>query len=233
MDWEWFTDHNVYKLFTYLIMKANWKDSAWRGHQVKRGQVLTGRILLAKETGLSQSQVRTALTKLKSTNDIAIRATNKFSIITITNYDNYQKTERKRPATSPTRDQQSTTSNNLNNINNITNTVRAKIFDYLNKKTDKNFTGKNKNHLSAVNARLNEGFVFEDFKYVIDVKTAAWKNTDMEQYLRPSTLFGNKFESYRNESESSVSKLDKELERAAKEADSTEFYNMLRGVGEN
>ena len=33
---------------------------------------------------------------------------------------------------------------------------------------------------------------------VIDIKTIDWKGTDYEKYLRPETLFGNKFESYLN-----------------------------------
>ena len=45
---------------------------------------------------------------------------------------------------------------------------------------------------------MEEGFTVEDFKTVIDKKCADWLTTDFEQYLRPSTLFGTKFESYLN-----------------------------------
>ena len=38
----------------------------------------------------------------------------------------------------------------------------------------------------------------EDFKAVIDYKVSEWKGTKMEDYLRPETLFGTKFESYLN-----------------------------------
>ena len=48
-------------------------------------------------------------------------------------------------------------------------------------------------------ARIKEGFTLEDFKRVIDWKVSKWIGTDMEQYLRPETLFGTKFESYLNE----------------------------------
>jgi hypothetical protein len=43
-----------------------------------------------------------------------------------------------------------------------------------------------------------KGFSLSDFQTVIDKKVSEWKGTDMEQYLRPSTLFGTKFESYLN-----------------------------------
>lgn len=48
-------------------------------------------------------------------------------------------------------------------------------------------------------ARLNEGFTVEEIKTVIDKKATEWLgNASMAQYLRPETLFGNKFESYLN-----------------------------------
>lgn len=49
-----------------------------------------------------------------------------------------------------------------------------------------------------INARIKEGFTLDDFKSVIQKKYKEWHNTDMAQYLRPSTLFSPKFESYLN-----------------------------------
>lgn len=50
-----------------------------------------------------------------------------------------------------------------------------------------------------IRSRLNEGFVEEDFFKVIDIKSKQWLNTNMEKFLRPETLFSNKFEGYLNE----------------------------------
>ena len=72
------------------------------------------------------------------------------------------------------------------------------IIDYLNEKADKKYRVNNKVTQKHINARLKEGYTVEDFKCVIDKKCAEWKNTEMEQYLRPETLFGTKFESYLN-----------------------------------
>ncbi|TYC47770.1 hypothetical protein ESZ50_11400 [Weissella muntiaci] len=56
-----------------------------------------------------------------------------------------------------------------------------------------------------VHARLTEGFTLDDFKTVIDTKVAEWINdTNMNKYLRPETLFGNKFEGYLNQRKSNV-----------------------------
>ncbi|GFZ33293.1 hypothetical protein CSC2_38190 [Clostridium zeae] len=53
--------------------------------------------------------------------------------------------------------------------------------------------------IKNIKARLKEGFTLEDFYKVIDNKLLDWKSTDMEKFLRPETLFGNKFEGYLNE----------------------------------
>lgn len=52
-----------------------------------------------------------------------------------------------------------------------------------------------------ISARLREGWTVEDFRSVIRKKSKEWLGTDMEQYLRPETLFGSKFESYVNQPE--------------------------------
>lgn len=72
------------------------------------------------------------------------------------------------------------------------------IVDYLNEKAGTSFRAKSKDTQKHINARLEEGFTVEDFKTVIDNKCADWKGTEWEQYLRPSTLFGTKFENYLN-----------------------------------
>ena len=49
-------------------------------------------------------------------------------------------------------------------------------------------------------ARFKEGYILEDFKQVIDIKTAEWKDSpEFSKYLRPETLFGSKFDGYLNQ----------------------------------
>ena len=50
-----------------------------------------------------------------------------------------------------------------------------------------------------INARMNEGFSIDDFKAVIRKKYNDWNNTEYSKFLRPATLFSNKFEGYLNE----------------------------------
>lgn len=73
------------------------------------------------------------------------------------------------------------------------------IVIYLNEKTGKNFRSSKADTIKTIIARLNEGYTLDDFKKVIDIKTSQWKDTEYDKFLRPKTLFGNKFEGYLNE----------------------------------
>ena len=53
---------------------------------------------------------------------------------------------------------------------------------------------------SLIRTKLKEGFTLDDFKKVIQVKTAWLNDKSMHKYYRPTTLFGGKFEDYLNES---------------------------------
>ena len=74
------------------------------------------------------------------------------------------------------------------------------VLDYLNLKTNKNFSIKNKNNIKNISQRLKDGFTVEELKSVIDKKTLEWLNDDkMNQFLNPETLFRpKKFEIYLN-----------------------------------
>ena len=125
LDWEWYSDMVTKTVFIHLLLKANWKDGRWKGYEVKRGSLITGRRVLAEELNLSEQQIRTALNHLKSTNEITIKPTTRFSVITIVNYDRYQQVNQQddQVATNnqPSSNQQSTTieefKNNKNNKN--------------------------------------------------------------------------------------------------------------------
>ena len=74
------------------------------------------------------------------------------------------------------------------------------IISYLNEKAGKSYKHKTAKTRTLIKARFKDGFTIDDFKQVIDIKTAQWlKDVNMNQYLRPETLFGTKFEGYLNE----------------------------------
>lgn len=90
LEWEWYSDINVSRLFIHLLLKANFEDKKWQGKIIKRGELITSRDTLSREINLSETQIRGALNKLKSTNEITIETTNKNTKITLCNYSVYQ-----------------------------------------------------------------------------------------------------------------------------------------------
>ena len=109
--------------------------------------------------------------------------------------------------------------NNINNnINNKDNKyiknkeINAKIesiINYLNKICDTHFRTSTESSRKVIRRHLNEGFTENDFKKVVDSKFAEWgvnpkpfyNGIMSNEYLRPTTLFGDKFEAYLHEAE--------------------------------
>lgn len=90
LDWEWSKDLSVFRLFIQLLLSVNYENKEWQGQTVCRGEIITSISHLAADTGLSEKQVRTALQKLSSTGEISIATTNRYSKITVNNYERYQ-----------------------------------------------------------------------------------------------------------------------------------------------
>ena len=88
---------------------------------------------------------------------------------------------------------------NINENKNKDINVIKDIITYLNNKLNTRYKYTTKDIQLHIRARLNEGFVYEDFVEVIDKKYNVWFGTDMAMYLRPKTLFGTNFQSYLNE----------------------------------
>ena len=82
------------QLLLYLIIRASHEDTKWQGKIIKRGQLVTGLKAIKRDTGLSIRKIRTGLSRLTLTGEIRRKVTNKYSIITVCNYDKYQIKER-------------------------------------------------------------------------------------------------------------------------------------------
>ena len=67
----------------------------------------------------------------------------------------------------------------------------------LNELTGSNYRTSTKKTQALISARVKEGFSQDDFEAVIRHKCKQWLNDEkMQEYLRPDTLFGTKFEGY-------------------------------------
>ena len=95
----------------------------------------------------------------------------------------------------------------------------SKIVDYLNSVLNSQYRSSTSKTRDLIKARWNEGFRLEDFKTVIDKKSAEWlDDKKMEVYLRPPTLFGPKFENYLNQlSDDSSEDEEKMMEKYRKD----------------
>ncbi len=140
MEWEWYQSPNVVRLYFHLIFKVNFKDKKWQGQLVKRGQLITSNNHLATDLRLSVQTVRTAIQKLQDSGYIKIKSTNRFTLITLVNYDKFQsaKGENNKPVNNQTASKKHTAnsqvtttkeSNKENKSNNEKIEIRLKNFE--------------------------------------------------------------------------------------------------------
>ena len=128
---------NIWTVWSWCLLKANHQDYKFPFNNqdilVKKGQFITGREKSHTDIPfLSIQNIRTALTYLKSTNRITIKSTNKFSLITVIKWEEYQYNNQQinqqtnQPLTnnSPTTNQQLTTNKNDKNDKNVKNTSK-------------------------------------------------------------------------------------------------------------
>lgn len=75
--------------------------------------------------------------------------------------------------------------------------IAEQAIEYLNAKCGTTYLASGTN-LALIADRIKDGFTLSDFKVVIDKKVDDWKGNEMQDYLRPITLFSKKFENYLN-----------------------------------
>ena len=125
LNWRWFDDANVVKLYIYLLLNAAFKTTEWKGETLEKGQLITGRKELATKLKMSEGQIRTALSKLKGTGEITIKTTNKYSVVTLLKWGEMQGDDYFFANKSPTNNQQiankSPQYKNVNNLKNVKN----------------------------------------------------------------------------------------------------------------
>ena len=94
LKWQWYKDSNTLHLFIDLLLDANYEDSKVGFQEIKRGQCLTSLKRMHENTGLTYQQIRTSLSKLEKSGEINKQTTNRYSIITINKYNDYQESNK-------------------------------------------------------------------------------------------------------------------------------------------
>lgn len=222
--WRKLQDSSIYQdsyalhVFLELLLTAQRECDFYKTgfkqaeYSLKSGESVVGRHQLSKKLNIKPSNIRNALTRLEQKyRCILTKKDNKRTIVTILNWDTYQNLKFDADIKRTSKGHQKDTKQELENIRNkeyilSSNGATPHSYDieapisYLNKKTNKNFSLKNKSTVKLVTARYREGRTLDDFKFVIDAMTVRW-GTDpkMMDYLRPSTLFNQtNFENYLN-----------------------------------
>ena len=139
LNWEWYGDTNTFRVFMHILLRANYEPSRYMGVEVPAGACVFGRRAWAEELGMSERQVRTAIEHLKSTNEITIKSTNKFSVITLVKWEFWQieegkatsRTTSKKANERPTNDQQPTTSKESKKVRNTTTPTIEEVREYV------------------------------------------------------------------------------------------------------
>lgn len=188
LAWRWYKDGNTCRVFIHLLIKANHKENNWKGITIQRGQLITSSEILAEELGLSRQNIRTALKKLKSTNDINMESTNRFTIISIKNYDIYQSKQdgstnnltNNLTKSQPKTNQMLTTNNNDNNKDILLKEISKEISkEYPGNKAkairDKKLPGiikkYGKDQILRCISRYKESVIGKDKKYIMNEAT--------------------------------------------------------------
>lgn len=214
-------DPNYLKLWIYCLFKASHQDHEQlignQMIQLKVGQFVTGRIALSDDLNrgvkpklrLDELTWWRHLKNLEKWGMLNIKTTNKYSVITIDKYEVYQdiqdkveqETEQQMNNKRTSNEHHLNTNNNVNNVNKGNKEIPyVEIVEHLNQHSDSNFTNNAKKTRELIKARFNEGFTLEQFKTVIEYCCKEWKGKIFnngqsgDQYLRPSTLFNNKFD---------------------------------------
>lgn len=119
LDSAVFQDAEVLKVWIWLLCNVAFEqhDTICYGKVIhlKPGQIATGRKKIAQCTDLNENKVYRALTALKSLGNIEIKSTNKYSIITVVNWDKYQDENGKRTSSEQQTNSKTTTEEQQDN----------------------------------------------------------------------------------------------------------------------
>jgi len=91
--WEWYKDISVKVLFIHLLLEVEPEDTYIQGVFVKAGSTKKTVNELSVESGLTTQQTRRAIKELEKTNEITIKTTNRYTVISLVKWLDYQDSE--------------------------------------------------------------------------------------------------------------------------------------------
>lgn len=88
--WQWYSDEVMFRVFMHLLLMANYEPAYWRDVKIERGQTVVSLAKLGATLNYSKDTVLKALKRLESSGEITRRPTARYTIVTISNYNEYQ-----------------------------------------------------------------------------------------------------------------------------------------------
>lgn len=144
LEWEWYRDTNMVRLFLHFLLKANYEDKKWRGITIRRGQFVTSLAMLHTETAISMQTLRTCIDRMIKTGEINKQTTSKYTIITVCKYEDYQQsvcddqqaTNKQLTSDQQATNKQLTTTKEIKNIRNKEDNIVSTDVDTLSETSD-------------------------------------------------------------------------------------------------
>lgn len=161
INWEWYSEPATKDVFLHCLLKANWKPTSWKGIALDRGEFIQSIYNMAKETGLSVRQIRTALSHLIDTNSVTIRKVGKYRIINVSKYVDYQSND--------TKSAPKLTRNRHTNDTKTTQDIRSK--EHIRSKEENIESSTPVKTLEQIMAEDDEGMTVEEYMKSMEGKT--------------------------------------------------------------
>lgn len=102
LEWKWYDDDTVFRLFIHILLKANYRTVKWHDITIERGQLLTSTVKLSEELHRSRPTIKAALNRLVEDGTISVVTTNKYTLITVNKFEDYQSESEQNRTASPT-----------------------------------------------------------------------------------------------------------------------------------
>ena len=194
------TEPEALAVWVRLLCEANFEDKKANVYgqlvEVKRGQVVYGRKEFSKRSGVTEMKLRRIMSMLESDGMIIQHKRSKFTLVSVTCYDEYQDTNQQTTSKQPANNQQTTTPKEVKNLRREEDLLSCEhdesitsVIDRINEITGQKLQVSAKVHREFISGRLNEGFSLEDLMAIVEVKSAEWMGTKQQIYLVPKTLF--------------------------------------------
>jgi hypothetical protein len=91
LEWRYHDCYYAFTIWMHILLLANWTDGYFKGNPIKRGELVTSINNLMLVTGIkSDNTIRKWLKVFESEDMISLKSTNKYTNISIVNYDKFQ-----------------------------------------------------------------------------------------------------------------------------------------------